>query len=240
MSKWTGGCDLCIVDFAVVTQTSELIKLSQDYKNSNKETSNNPWILSFFSLKMPPSTPVKANQELNQQDKLKFVKDAIFHVITQEAKRPIFKRADIMSAIGLNKYSKDTQTNVLISAIKDLKEVFGYDLKELVDKEKKKKGMFILVNTIEESPDENLRHLHLTEKEEVHLGLLTVVLSVIYMNNNSIKEENLFSFLERYYIFNYFVNFLSLQKKLQFYQITIILHTTFYVLQLRFVRQGSH
>ena len=179
---------------------------------------------------MPPSTPVKANQELNQQDKLKFVKDAIFHVITQEAKRPIFKRADIMSAIGLNKYSKDTQTNVLISAIKDLKEVFGYDLKELVDKEKKKKGMFILVNTIEESPDENLRHLHLTEKEEVHLGLLTVVLSVIYMNNNSIKEENLFSFLERYYIFNYFVNFLSLQKKLQFYQITIILHTTFYVL----------
>ena len=152
---------------------------------------------------MPPSTPVKGNQELNQQDRLKFVKDAIFHVITQEAKRPLFKRHEIMSAIGLNKYSKDTQTNVLISAIKDLKDVFGYDLKELVDKEKKKKGMFILVNTIEESPDENLRHLHLTEKEEVHLGLLTVVLSVIYMNNNSIKEENLFSFLERYYLLTY-------------------------------------
>ena len=40
--------------------------------------------------------------------------------------------------------------------------------------------------------------MKLSEKEEAQLGLLTVILSVIYMNNNLMKEDALFSFLERY------------------------------------------
>jgi len=141
---------------------------------------------------MPPTQEQVA---LNEQDKKKFVKDAIFHVITQESKRPVLKRADIFKAIGLT--NRNVQVEILAATIKDLKEVFGYELKELEDpKDGKKKGNYILVNTIEESSVENLRHLKLTEKEEASLGLLTVVLSVIYMNNNLIKEEALFTFLE--------------------------------------------
>ena len=141
---------------------------------------------------MPPTQEVP----LNEQDKKKFVKDAIFHVITQESKRPLLKRADIFKAIGLT--NRIVQVEVLAATIKDLKEVFGYELKELEDpRDGKKKGNYILVNTIEESSVENLRHLKLTEKEEATLGLLTVVLSVIYMNNNCIKEEALFNFLEK-------------------------------------------
>jgi len=139
--------------------------------------------------------PTQDQVALNDQDKKKFVKDAIFHVITQESKRPLLKKADIFKAIGLS--NRNAQNEVLAATIKDLKEVFGYELKELEDaRDGKKKGNYILVNTIEESPAENLRHLKLTEKEEATLGLLTVVLSVIYMNNNCIKEEALFNFLE--------------------------------------------
>lgn len=138
------------------------------------------------------------HESLNEQDKKKFVKDAIFHILAQESKRPLLKKQDIFNAIGLTgRHLTSIQTEILSATIKDLKEVFGYDLKEVEDpKAKKKKGHLILVNTIEDSSVENLRHLKLTEKEEAHLGLLTVVLSVIYMNNNSIREEALFNFLE--------------------------------------------
>ena len=137
--------------------------------------------------------PTQDQVPLNEQDKKKFVKDAIFHIITQESKRPVLKRPDIFKAIGLT--HRNAQQEVLAATIKDLKEVFGYELKEL---DGNKKGNYILVNTIEESSVEDLRHLKLSEREEATLGLLTVVLAVIYMNNNCIKEEALFHFLETY------------------------------------------
>jgi len=138
------------------------------------------------------------HESLNEQDKKKFIKDAIFHILAQECKRPLLKKGDIFNAIGLTGHAKTLQNEILRHTVDDLKEVFGYELKELDDvKDKKKKGtILILVNTIEDSSVEDLRHLKLSEKEEAHLGLLTVVLSVIYMNNNSIKEDALFGFLE--------------------------------------------
>jgi len=142
-----------------------------------------------------PST--QHHEALNEQDKKKFVKDAIFHILAQECKRSLIKKPDIFNAIGLAGHSQNIKGEILRAAVHDLKEVFGYDLKELEDpKDKKKKGHLILVNTIEESSDENLRHLKISDKEEAHLGLLTTVLSVIYMNNNAIKEDALFGFLE--------------------------------------------
>ena len=150
----------------------------------------------YFSVKMPAT---QHHESLNEQDKKKFIKDAIFHILAQECKRPLLKKADIFNAIGLTGHAKTLQAEILRHTVDDLKEVFGYELKELDDvKDKKKKGHLILVNTIEDSSVEDLRHLKLSEKEEAHLGLLTVVLSVIYMNNNSIKEDALFGFLERY------------------------------------------
>jgi len=143
---------------------------------------------------MPPAT--QEISQLSEQDNNKLVKDIIFHIISQEAKRPLFKKADIFRAIGLGGRDSKIKEPIFSNALKDLKDVFGYELRELETKDKRKKDCYILVNTIEESPIETQRHMKLSEKEEAQLGLLTVILSVIYMNNNLIKEDALFSFLE--------------------------------------------
>jgi hypothetical protein len=143
---------------------------------------------------MPPAT--QETSQLSDIDTEKLVKDVIFHIISQEAKRPLFKKPDILKAIGLSGRDSEVKDPIFQQAIRDLKDVFGYELKELDTKDKGKKGCYILVNTIEESSIEGQRHMKLSEKEEAQLGLLTVILSVIYMNNNLMKEDALFSFLE--------------------------------------------
>jgi hypothetical protein len=47
--------------------------------------------------------------DLNDDDKKKLVADAVFYILAQEQKRPSFKKADIMKAIGLTGRSKDLQ-----------------------------------------------------------------------------------------------------------------------------------
>merc|ERR1712179_362935 len=125
-------------------------------------------ISSFYHLFKMPAT--QQHESLNEEDKKKFVKDAIFHILAQECKRPLLRKPDIFNAIGLTGHNKIFGDEILKATVNDLKEVFGYDLKALEDgKDKKKKGQFILVNTIEDSSVENLRHLKLSEKEEAHL-----------------------------------------------------------------------
>jgi len=151
----------------------------------------------FFATfcKMPATQG--GSVELNEEDRKKLVKDALFHVITQEAKRPVIKRPDVFKAIGLTGRTKELQDSIWNRTIKDLKDVFGYQMKELDDK----KG-FILVNLFEDSCHQEMRHIIYDDKDKTHIGLLIVVLSVIYMNNGVVKEETLFGFLKKLNLFD--------------------------------------
>ena len=69
--------------------------------------------------------------DLNEEDRKKLVTDAVFYIVTQEKKRPMFKKPDVFRAIGLTGRSKDLQDAIWIQAYKDVKDVFGYELKEI-------------------------------------------------------------------------------------------------------------
>ena len=92
---------------------------------------------------MPPAT--QETSQLSDIDTEKLVKDVIFHIISQEAKRPLFKKPDILKAIGLSGRDSKVKDPIFQQAIRDLKDVFGYELKELDTKDKGKKGCYILV-----------------------------------------------------------------------------------------------
>ena len=94
---------------------------------------------------MPPAT--QETSQLSDIDTEKLVKDVIFHIISQEAKRPLFKKPDILKAIGLSGRDSKVKDPIFQQAIRDLKDVFGYELKELDTKDKGKKGCYILVST---------------------------------------------------------------------------------------------
>ena len=51
-------------------------------------------------------------------------------------------------------------------------------------------------------PDEEDRHLEFSDDEYAHQGLLLVVLSVIYMNNGCVKQEDLFEFLKKLQLYD--------------------------------------
>ena len=93
---------------------------------------------------MPPAT--QETSQLSDIDTEKLVKDVIFHIISQEAKRPLFKKPDVLKAIGLSGRDSKVKDPIFQQAIRDLKDVFGYELKELDTKDKGKKGCYILVS----------------------------------------------------------------------------------------------
>ena len=59
-----------------------------------------------------------------------------------------------------------------------------------------------MLNTIMDDPDEEDRHLEFSDDEYAHQGLLLVVLSVIYMNNGCVKQEDLFEFLKKLQLYD--------------------------------------
>lgn len=72
--------------------------------------------------------------DFNEEDRKKLVSDAVFYFLVQEQKRPLFKRPDVLKAIGLTGRSKELQDDVWIRAVRHLKDTFGYKLAELSEK----------------------------------------------------------------------------------------------------------
>ena len=123
----------------------------------------------------------------------RWISDSVFFILAQEQKHPVFKKADIFKNVGLTGRQRDVQENIWHSVTRNLKQIFGYQLKE----SEKTKGCYYLLNEIQDSNDTNMRHLKFTDKEKAHHGLLMVVLSTVYMNNvrTFFKETNLCFFI---------------------------------------------
>jgi len=130
------------------------------------------------------------SHELTEADKKKMVSDGVFWVLAQEQKHPVFKRADVLKNIGIAQ--KGAIRDELWDCIRrDLKRIFGYVLHESTQK----KGEYYLVNKIPDAPNGKMKHLKFNDEDIAHHGLLTTILTLIYMNNEVIKSDTLENFL---------------------------------------------
>lgn len=78
-----------------------------------------------------------AMEDFSNADKEKLITDAVFYVLSQEQKRPIFKKGDVMKAIGLTGRNAGIQEQIWNQARKELLVTFGYQMAETSDR----KGM---------------------------------------------------------------------------------------------------
>ncbi len=130
--------------------------------------------------------------DLDDDDKKKLVGDAVFYILTQEQKRPVFKKADILKAIGLQTRAAEVRNEIWEGIRKTLHRTLGLQFKELNDV----KGGFVLLNKLGEDPNKN--HLHFSDKESAHHGLLFSVLSLIYMSpGKAVKSDVMNNFLSK-------------------------------------------
>ena len=71
---------------------------------------------------------IMADLNLNELDYDKLVQDAIFYILTQEQKRPIFYKGAVMKAIDYTSKPKESQDKIWNRTMRELEDVFGYFL----------------------------------------------------------------------------------------------------------------
>lgn len=134
---------------------------------------------------------VGLNTDLTEDDKKKFVSDAVFYILVQEQRRTLIRKGELMKSIGLTGRSKDLQDWTFRHAALKLHRVFGILVKEVAEL----KG-YVLVNQLED--EAQAQHLSWHHKDKVQMGLLYTILAVIYMSNGRVvNQEVLFGFLQK-------------------------------------------
>ncbi|XP_010214898.1 PREDICTED: melanoma-associated antigen G1-like, partial [Tinamus guttatus] len=111
---------------------------------------------------------------------------SVILLVKDQKKIPI-KRSDILKKI-IGEY-KDVYSEIVNRAGRTLQQVFGLQLVEIDTKH----HTYILVSTLPRAEGDKLRQDDQTAK----LGLLTVILSFIFMKGNSAKDGAVWEFLRR-------------------------------------------
>ncbi|XP_037676708.1 non-structural maintenance of chromosomes element 3 homolog [Choloepus didactylus] len=134
----------------------------------------------------PTSSAVVGSMSQENLD-LKVAELVQFLLIKDQKKIPI-KRIDILKHV-IGEY-KDSFPALLRLAAERLKDVFGYRLVEL----EPQSNTYILINTLEPAEkDAELRG----NQEPPTTGLLMIILGLIFMKGNTIKESEIWEFLRR-------------------------------------------
>lgn len=126
---------------------------------------------------------------LTSQQMERLTADLVTYLLISHQRNCAIKRQDIIKHV-VKEYSK-SYVQILEAARNRLLAVFGIRLVELCNK----KGVYMLVNNFEQIPENT--YLTWTESENARMGLLTIVLSIIFMNGNSISEGELFNVLKK-------------------------------------------
>ena len=86
-----------------------------------------------------------ADLNLNELDYDNLVQDAIFYILTQEQKRPIFYKGAVMKAIDYTSKPKESQDKIWNRTMRELEDVFGYFLSRVgTDGNGNKSSKFLL------------------------------------------------------------------------------------------------
>ncbi|XP_075391743.1 non-structural maintenance of chromosomes element 3 homolog [Tenrec ecaudatus] len=138
----------------------------------------------------PHASPAVGPRSQKQLE-LKVAELVQFLLIKDQKKIPI-KRADILKHV-MGDY-KDVYQDLLKLAAERLEYVFGYKLVEL----EPKNHTYILINTLEPvEEDAEVRG----DQDTPTTGLLMIVLGLIFMKGNTIKETEVWDFLRRLGVF---------------------------------------
>nr|XP_014429063.1 non-structural maintenance of chromosomes element 3 homolog isoform X2 [Pelodiscus sinensis] len=131
-----------------------------------------------FALTQRSSQVQRNLQRLSGAQVDQKVSELVQFLLVKDQKKIPIKRADILK--NIIKDYKDVYPEIINRAGRTLQQVFGLRLVEIDTKH----HVYILVSDLVRLEGENLKQDHLTAR----LGLLTVILSFIYMRGNSAKE----------------------------------------------------
>ncbi|KAG9463323.1 hypothetical protein GDO78_021982 [Eleutherodactylus coqui] len=106
------------------------------------------------------------------------VGELVQYLLIRDQKKLPIKRADLIKHVV--KEYKDVFLEIFIRAKKALRDVFGFQLEEIDTKN----HIYILVNTLDRLEGDGMK----VDDSTAKLGLLTVILSLIFMKGNSAKE----------------------------------------------------
>ena len=70
------------------------------------------------------------SSDLNEHDKERLVREAVFHVLTLEIKRPIFTKSSIMKVIEMTSSPAALQQEIWKRIVEELEDTFGFVMKE--------------------------------------------------------------------------------------------------------------
>ncbi|XP_066436753.1 non-structural maintenance of chromosomes element 3 homolog [Eleutherodactylus coqui] len=115
------------------------------------------------------------------------VGELVQYLLIRDQKKLPIKRADLIKHVV--KEYKDVFLEIFIRAKKALRDVFGFQLEEIDTKN----HIYILVNTLDRLEGDGMK----VDDSTAKLGLLTVILSLIFMKGNSAKEAGIWETLRR-------------------------------------------
>ncbi|XP_075041045.1 non-structural maintenance of chromosomes element 3 homolog [Mixophyes fleayi] len=118
------------------------------------------------------------------------VGEVVQYLLIRDQKKLPIKRADIVKNVV--KEYKDVYLEIFIRAKKALMEVFGFQLEEIDPKN----HVYILINRLDRVTGDGLK----VDDNTAKLGLLTLILSIIFMKGNHAKESAIWETLRRLHI----------------------------------------
>ncbi|XP_014456708.2 non-structural maintenance of chromosomes element 3 homolog isoform X1 [Alligator mississippiensis] len=134
------------------------------------------------------ASQVQRNLERRSQGQVdQKVSELVQFLLVKDQKKIPIKRADILKKV-IGDY-RDVYPEIVNRAGWTLQKVFGLELKEMDTKP----HMYILVSTLPRLPGDSFKQDNRTAK----LGLLTIILSFIFMKGNSVKEVAVWEMLRR-------------------------------------------
>ncbi|XP_053328896.1 non-structural maintenance of chromosomes element 3 homolog isoform X2 [Spea bombifrons] len=115
------------------------------------------------------------------------VGEVVQYLLIRDQKKLPIKRADIVKNV-IKEY-KDVYPEIFQRAKNSLRQVFGFQLEEIDTKN----HVYVLVNRLDRLQGDGMK----VDDNTAKLGLLTVILSLIFMKGNTVKESVIWETLRR-------------------------------------------
>jgi len=136
------------------------------------------------------STLEKQFMQMSVQDRETIANNIVRYLLTADCKKQPMKQLEIKKNV-LKDYSRAFNSLMKIATEK-LRSVFGI---EVVETEWGKQKAYYLINALDNKYD--APHQSWPPDDHAQMGLVMVILSVIFMKGNVLKEEDLFDLLNR-------------------------------------------
>ncbi|XP_040298006.1 non-structural maintenance of chromosomes element 3 homolog [Bufo bufo] len=133
-------------------------------------------------------TQAQRNLEKHSPEQVSLkVGELVQYLLIKDQKKLPIKRADIVKNVV--KEYKDVYLEILQRAKKALLDVFGFQLEEIDTKN----HIYILINNLDRVDGDEMK----VDDNTAKMGLLTVILSLIFMKGNTAKEAAIWETLRR-------------------------------------------